>query len=91
MPALVSLIAPGLGLLLLKSRDRVKDAIAIFGGYFVYVSIATILTTIVIGLCCWLPVPLLNLAAAIHSYDEAMLLEGSPPLVFKNGLRLFKD
>ncbi len=91
VPAIVSLIFPGLGLLLLRTRDRTKDALAIFLGYFAYVGAATVLSFIVIGLCCWIPLPLLNIAAAIHSYDEAVLLEGGKPLLFKSGFRIFKD
>lgn len=91
VPAIISLFFPGLGLLLLKTRDRVKDALLIFGVYFAYCAGAAVLSLVVVGLCCWIPLPLLNLAAAIHSYDEAILLEGGKPLLFQKGFRIFKD
>ena len=93
MPAIVSLFLPGLGLLLLKSRDRVKDALLIFGIYLVCGMglVALTLVTFGIGACCGVPFLALNIAAAIHSYDEAILQQGGKPLVFQNGLRFFRD
>jgi hypothetical protein len=91
VPAVVSLFAPGLGLLLLESRDRVKDALLIFGVWFAYFAASYVLTFLVIGLCWWLPLPLLNIAAAIHSYDEASLVQGGKPLLFQRSFRIFKD
>lgn len=92
VPAVVSLFLPGLGLLLLKTRDRVKDALLIFGIYFAYMAGSTLLIPAFgVGLCCFVPLPLLNIAAAIHSYDEATLLEGGKPLLFQKGLRIFRD
>ncbi len=87
----VSLLAPGLGLLLLKNRDHVKDALLIFGVWFSYIAIAFVLTFLIVGVCCWLPLPLLNVAAGIHSFDEATLEQGGTPLLFQKGFRIFKD
>jgi len=85
---LVSLLAPGLGLLLLERKDRVKDAFLIFGLWFSYVAMAFFLTFFVIGLCCWLPLPLLNVAAGIHSFDEMTLEQGGRPVLFQTSFRI---
>ena len=91
VPMVVSLLAPGLGLLLLKNRDHVKDALLIFGGWFFYLAVSFVLTFFIVGVCCWLPLPLLNVAAGIHSFDEASLEQGGRPLIFQKGFRIFKD
>lgn len=91
VPMVVSLLAPGLGLLLLKNRDHVKDALLIFGGWFFYFALSFVLTFFIVGVCCWLPLPLLNVAAGIHSFDEASLEQGGRPLIFQKGFRIFKD
>ena len=94
VPAVISLFAPGLGLLLLKTRDRVKDALFIFGIWVAGVMGVIVLSIVTLGLgvvCCGVPLFLYNLAAAIHSYDEAVLLEGEKPLLFQKGFRIFKD
>lgn len=88
---IVSLLAPGLGLLLLERRDRVKDAFLIFGLWFSYVALSFFLTFVFIGVCCWLPLPLLNLAAGIHSFDEMTLEQGGVPVVFQSSFRIFRD
>jgi hypothetical protein len=94
VPAVVSLFAPGLGLLLLKTRDRVKDALLVFGiwvGGVMAVLLLSIVTFGIAAICCGVPLFLYNIAAAIHSYDEAILLEGDKPLLFQKGFRIFKD
>jgi hypothetical protein len=94
VPAVISLFAPGLGLLLLKTRDRVKDALVIFGLWVALVMGVIILSILTLGLgvvCCGFPLFLYNIAAAIHSYDEAILLDGEKPLLFQKGFRIFKD
>jgi len=94
VPAVVSLFAPGLGLLLLKTRDRVKDALLIFGIWVACVMAVLLLSIVTFGIaaiCCGVPLFLYNIAAAIHSYDEAILLEGDKPLLFQKGFRIFKD
>jgi hypothetical protein len=94
VPAIISLFAPGLGLLLLKTRDRVKDALFIFGIWVACVMGVIVLSIVTLGLgvvCCGVPLFLYNLAAAIHSYDEAILLEGEKPLLFQKGFRIFRD
>ena len=87
----VSLLAPGLGLLLLKNRDHVKDALLIFGVWFSYLAVSFVLTFFIVGVCCWLPLPLLNVAAGIHSFDEATLEQGGTPLLFQKGFRILRD
>jgi hypothetical protein len=94
IPAVISLFAPGLGLLFLKTRDRVKDALVIFGLWVALVMAVIVLSIVTLGLgvvCCGFPLFLYNIAAAIHSYDEAILLEGDKPLVFQKGFRIFND
>jgi hypothetical protein len=88
---IVSLLAPGLGLLLLERKDRVKDAFLIFGLWFAYVSLSFFLTFFVIGVCCWLPLPLLNVAAGIHSFDEMTLEQGGRPVLFQTSFRIFQE
>jgi len=94
VPAVVSLFAPGLGLLFLPTRDRVKDALLIFGVWIASVMAVILLSIVTFGLgvvCCGVPLFLYNIAAAIHSYDEAVLLEGDKPLLFQKGFRIFRD
>ena len=91
VPLIVSLLAPGLGLLLLDRKDRVKDAFLIFGLWFSYVALSFFLTFFVIGVCCWLPLPLLHVAAGIHSFDEMTLEQGGRPVLFQTSFRIFKD
>jgi hypothetical protein len=53
-----------------------------------------VLSIVTFGLgvvCCGVPLFLFNIAAAIHSYDEAVLLEGDKPLLFQKGFRIFRD
>ena len=91
VPLIVSLLAPGLGLLLLDRKDRVKDAFLIFGLWFSYVALSFFLTFFVIGVCCWLPLPLLNVAAGIHSFDEMTLEQGGKPVLFQTSFRIFQN
>lgn len=94
VPAVISLFAPGLGLLFLSSRDRIKDALLIFCVWVGCVMAVIMLSIVTFGLgvvCCGVPLFLYNIAAAIHSYDEAVLLEGDKPLLFQKGFRIFKD
>ncbi len=94
VPAVVSLFAPGLGLLFLPSRDRIKDALLIFGVWVACVMAVILFSIVTFGLgvvCCGVPLFLYNIAAAIHSYDEAVLLEGDKPLLFQKGFRIFRD
>ncbi len=91
VPMIVSLLAPGLGLLLLDRQDRVKDAFLIFGLWFSYVAFSFLLTFFIIGVCCWLPLPLLNVAAGIHSFDEMTLQQGGKPVLFQTSFRIFED
>lgn len=86
VPALVSLFFPGIGLLFVPGK--VPLALGVFGGYVALWFLLTILTFITLGLggCLFFALPLVNIAAAIHSYDEAAKASGGQyaPLLFKN-------
>lgn len=83
IPALVSLFFPGLGLLFVPNKAGL--GIGIFAGYMVLGIIGFVLTFVVIGLCLLLAMPLANVAAAIHSWDEAAKTSGGQfqPILFK--------
>jgi hypothetical protein len=69
VPALVSFFFPGLGLLFVPNKAGL--GIGIFAGTIAYAIVATILTFVVVGICLFIAMPLINIAAAIHSWDEA--------------------
>ena len=69
VPALVSFFFPGLGLLFVPNKAGL--GIGIFAGTIAYAIVATILTFVFIGICLFIAMPLINIAAAIHSWDEA--------------------
>ncbi len=69
VPALVSFFFPGLGLLFVPNKAGL--GIGIFAGTIGYAIVATILTFVFIGICLFMVMPIINIAAAIHSYDEA--------------------
>ena len=87
IPALISFLFPGLGLLFVP--NKVGLAIVIFIGYLVvmlpYLIFAFILSFIGIGICMCLPVPVINLFFALHSYDEAARASNGKfqPILFK--------
>lgn len=83
IPALVSLFFPGLGLLFVPNKAGL--GIGIFAGYMVLGIIGFVLTFVVIGLCLLLALPLGNVVAAIHSWDEAAKTSGGQfqPILFK--------
>jgi len=86
VPALVSFFLPGIGLLFVP--NKVPLSLGIFGGYIALNVLLFILAVITFGLgtCLFLALPLVNIAAAIHSYDEAAKASGGQyaPLLFKN-------
>lgn len=83
VPAIVSLFLPGIGLLFVPGKAGL--GLGIFGATIVYVIIATILSFVFIGFCLFIVMPLINVAAAIHSWDEAAKASGGQfqPLLFK--------
>ena len=83
VPAIVSLFLPGIGLLFVPGKAGL--GLGIFGATIVYVIIATILSFVFIGFCLFIIMPLINVAAAIHSWDEAAKASGGQfqPLLFK--------
>lgn len=86
VPALVSFFLPGIGLLFVP--NKVPLALGVFGGYIALNVLLFILTVVTFGLggCLFFALPLVNIAAAIHSYDEAAKASGGQyaPLLFKN-------
>ena len=83
VPAVVSLFLPGIGLLFVPNKAGL--GIGIFAATIVYAVIATILTFVVVGVCLFAVMPLINVAAAVHSWDEAAKVSGGQfqPILFK--------
>jgi len=83
VPAVVSLFLPGIGLLFVPNKAGL--GIGIFAGYVVLGIVGFILSFVIIGFCLLLAMPLVNVAAAIHSWDEAAKASGGQfqPLLFK--------
>ena len=83
VPAVVSLFLPGIGLLFVPNKAGL--GIGIFAATIVYAVIATILTFVVIGVCLFAVMPLINVAAAVHSWDEAAKTSNGQfqPILFK--------
>ena len=81
--AAVSFFLPGIGLLFVPNKAGL--GIGIFAATIGYAIIATILTFVVVGVCLFLVMPLINIAAAIHSWDEAAKASGGQfqPILFK--------
>jgi hypothetical protein len=81
--AIVSFFLPGIGLLFVPNKQGL--GIGIFAATIGYAIIATILTFVFIGVCLFLVMPLINIAAAIHSWDEAAKASGGQfqPILFK--------
>src|SRR5688572_17043293 len=65
VPAVVSLFLPGIGLLFVPNKAGL--GIGIFAGYLVLGVIGFILSFVLIGICVFLLMPLINIAAAVHS------------------------
>lgn len=83
IPALVSFFFPGLGLLFVPNKAGL--GIGIFAATLAYAVIATILTFVAVGLCLFMVMPLINIAAAVHSWDEAAKASNGQfqPILFK--------
>ena len=83
IPAVVSLFLPGIGLLFVPNKAGL--GIGIFAATIVYAVIATILTFVVVGVCLFAVMPLINVAAAVHSWDEAAKNSNGQfqPILFK--------
>ncbi len=83
IPALVSFFLPGIGLLFVPNKAGL--GIGIFAATLVYTVIAIVLTFVAVGLCLFLVMPLINIAAAIHSWDEAAKVSNGQfqPILFK--------
>jgi hypothetical protein len=83
LPAILSLFLPGIGLLLVPNKQGL--GIGIFAGYVALGIVGFILSFVIVGLCVLLLMPLANIAAAIHSWDEASKVSGGQfqPILFK--------
>ena len=83
VPAIVSFFLPGIGLLFVPNKAGL--GIGIFAATIGYAIVATILTFFVVGICLFIVMPLINIAAAIHSWDEAAKASGGQfqPILFK--------
>ena len=85
VPALVSFFVPGIGLLFVPNKAGL--GLGIFAGYVVLVFILIVLAVITLGIgsCLFFLLPLANVAAALHSWDEAAKVSGGQfsPIVFK--------
>jgi hypothetical protein len=92
LAAVVSLFFPGMGLLFVPEKQKL--GIIIFAGtvvgYVVLIIGYILFSAVTFGIgafagCCFLLLPLWNLATAIHSYDEAAKISNGKfqPLLFK--------
>jgi hypothetical protein len=85
IPAVVSLILPGIGLLFVPNKAGL--GLGIFAGFVVLNIILFFLALITLGIgtCLFIAVPLVNVGAAIHSWDEAAKSSGGQfqPILFK--------
>lgn len=83
IPALVSLFFPGLGLLFVPNKAGL--GIGIFAATLGFAVVATILTFVVVGICLFMLMPIINIAAAVHSWDEAAKTSNGQfqPILFK--------
>jgi hypothetical protein len=85
VPAIVSFFLPGIGLLFVPNKQSL--GLGIFAGYVVLNIILFILAVITLGIgsCLFFLVPLINVAAGIHSWDEAAKSSNGQfqPILFK--------
>ena len=83
VPAIVSFFFPGIGLLFVPNKAGL--GIGIFAATLAYTVVAIILTFVAVGLCLFMVMPLINIAAAIHSWDEAAKASNGQfqPILFK--------
>lgn len=83
VPAIVSFFLPGIGLLFVPNKQGL--GLGIFAAWVVLWIITFVLTFVLIGVCMIPLMFLINVAAAIHSWDEASKVSGGQfkPLLFK--------
>ena len=85
IPAVVSLILPGIGFLFVPNKAGL--GLGIFAGFIVLNVILFFLAVVTLGIgtCLFIAVPLVNVGAAIHSWDEAAKSSGGQfqPILFK--------
>jgi hypothetical protein len=85
IPAIVSLFLPGIGLLFVPGKAGL--GIGIFVGYILLWVVLTVVAVVTLGLgsCLFFLTPLINVAAAIHSWDEAAKNSNGQfqPILFK--------
>lgn len=83
IPAVVSLFLPGIGLLFVPNKAGL--GLGIFAGWVILWGITFILTMVVVGVCMIPIMMLINVAAGIHSWDEAAKASGGQfqPILFK--------
>jgi hypothetical protein len=83
--AIVSFFLPGIGLLFVPNKQKL--AFMVFGGYIGLWVLYILITVVTLGIgACLFFIPFLgNVAAAIHSWDEAAKVSGGQfqPLLFK--------
>ncbi|MDT7541092.1 MAG: Double zinc ribbon [Acidobacteriota bacterium] len=85
IPAIVSFFLPGIGLLFVP--DKQKLGLMVFGAWVALIFLMIVLTFLTLGLgACLFPLLFIaNVAAGIHSWDEAAKSSGGQfhPLLFK--------
>jgi len=85
IPAIVSFFIPGIGLLFVPNKAGL--GLGVFAGYVALNIILFVLAVVTLGIgsCLFLAVPLVNVAAAIHSWDEAAKASHGQfqPILFK--------
>lgn len=83
IPAIVSLLFPGLGLLFVPNKAGL--GIGIFAGVVIYGIVSFILSFVFIGFCMLIIMPLFNIVAALHSWDAAAKHSNGQfqPILFK--------
>jgi hypothetical protein len=83
VPAIISLFVPSLGLLMVPNKAGLGIGILI--GYIIYWGIAFVLSFVLVGFCLFLVLPIINILAAIHSWDEAAKASRGQfqPILFK--------
>ncbi|HEY9403834.1 MAG TPA: zinc-ribbon domain-containing protein [Pyrinomonadaceae bacterium] len=85
VPALVSFFIPGIGLLFVPNKAGL--GLGVFAGYAALNIVLFVLAVVTLGIgsCLFLAVPLVNVAAAIHSWDEAAKSSNGQfqPILFK--------
>ena len=85
IPAIVSLFIPGIGLLFVPNKAGL--GLGVFAGYAALNIVLFVLAVVTLGIgsCLFLAVPLVNVAAAIHSWDEEAKVSNGQfqPILFK--------